>query len=192
MKNKIIAISLIITMCIVMTGCVSDKQYEDLEKRVSYLEKVVGVADQSSSSNTTNSSSTNSTSKDKNSDYLSAEAIELHYDFDPQSNGTYGKYYQLRMGKDKCTLTYYEPGQNNVYCDFSKETYNELLNMVCSQELEKFESSSDANGKIVYERQPYILGLYMDGSNGIVYFKNPKNIDQIIAKFESLRDSAKQ
>ena len=62
-----------------------------------------------------------------------------------------------------------------------------MLNLVCSQPLEKYESKTDANGKILYETVPCMLSLYLNGSDGSVYFKSPSNMDEIVAKFESMR-----
>jgi len=189
--SKYFVICLVLIICLTVTGCISDKKYDELEKRVSNLEKMVGVSNETIYSST---GADEEAIEDHKSEYLSARGIELLYEFDPETNSWTGQYYQLRLSEDKCTLTYHEKDnyKDDIYCDFSKETYDEFLNMICDQDLEEFESKVDSTGKIIYEQQQYILGLYLNGSHGTTYFKNPQNMDDIIKKFESLRDSAKQ
>lgn len=174
----------VLMLCLLMTGCVSNAKYEELETRVENLERIHGI--ENSDKDEKNESSNNAEVSDN--EYATAKSINLLYEFDPETNSWRGDYYQLRLEKDKCTLQYHsqEPFEE-TYTDYSVDKYYEVLNLVCSQPLEKYENKVDDNGKIIYETVPCMLGLYMNGSEGTIYFKTPANMDEIIAKFESMK-----
>lgn len=177
-----------------MCGCVSDSEYKKLEERVAYLESIHGI-----SINVTEDKE-KASAEDRyendevdNTEYMGAQAIVFAYGFDAQHESFAGDYYQLRLNEDDCTLTYYDVTVGSeLRCDFSIDVYDELLRMICNQPLEKYKSPIDENGKILYETVPHILGLYLDGSKGTVYFSDPSNINEIIAKFEELKVAASE
>ncbi len=194
------AICAVLAMCVLITGCVSDSQYAELEEKVGALEKEIEslseriAAQEQDSQMAAPEEMHEEADKNKNSEYMEACAILFGTDFDPKAQFAEGEQYRLYIDEDKCTLRYQT--SENYYaeiteCDFSKDVFYVLLNTICSQDLEKFENPIDSNGKVIYEIQPYAIGLDMGGRNEI-YFKNPANMDEIIEKFESLRDSALQ
>ena len=56
---------------------------------------------------------------------------------------------------------------------------------------EEYEEKYDSNGKIVYEDFPYMLFIRVKPI-GAYYLKTPSNMDEIVAKFESLKALAEE
>ena len=188
--RKIIVVA---TLCFLLCGCASTQKVDELEKRIEYLESLHGIDSDLASDDVSSELNHEPSLASINADYAKAEAIELLYDFDPETKNSNSKYYQLRIWGDKSSFTYYDDGPYNaIYCDFSLDTYYEFLNMICCQPLEKYEPKTDSNGKLLYENVPCIMGLFLNASDGAVYFKDPTNMDEIIARFEELKDSAIQ
>lgn len=142
---------------------------------------------------TSNTPTDSTDSNSDNSNYRKAKGINLLYEYDMLSKTWTGSYYQLRLWDDKCTLTYFnKDNSKTLYCDFSLDVYNEVIELICSHSLEKYEYPTDSNGKIIYETIPYILELFFGGYERPVLLKDPANMNEIIAKFESLKAAATQ
>ena len=167
--------------CVLMTGCVSDAKYEELESRVENLERIHGIENDSSNEEEGSNVEDNAVP-----DYCGVTSITLWYEFDTEQKGGRGDYYQLRLDDDKCTLIYHNRETfEDTYTDYSVDTYNEVLNLVCSQPLEEYKNKADANGKIIYETIPCMLSLYWPGESK--YYETPANMDEIKAKFEAMK-----
>ena len=181
---------IVLMACVMFCGCASEAKYEELERRVEYLESIHNLND------TASSKFDEGLIEDSASDnevYRKAQAIDLIYEYDAENGSCTGDYYQLRLWGEKSTFTYYgKDDKKNIYCDFSTDVYYELLDKICSQPLEKYRSKTDSTGKIIYETVPCILSLFLNSSDGSVYLENPENMEEIITMFEKLRDSAKQ
>ncbi len=191
--NHIVLIALITALGMTLTGCANDKKIEELEKRIEYLESLHQTDSTTSDVAQNYLIEQESIPETANAEYLKAEAIDLLYDYDTQKDTWTGEYYQLRIWGDKSTFTYYGEGSYDpIYCDFSLNTYYELLNMICVQQVEKYENQTDSNGKILYETVPRMLKLFLNASDGSVCIKEPENMDAIIARFKELKESAIQ
>ncbi len=175
----------LLVFSILLTGCVSDSDYRELEARVSYLESL------HSSETITEPVTGNEVSDSVESIYSEVKSISFDTEFNTEDSSTWGEVYQLTLKDDKCTLYYLDvKAGKDFLCDFSKEKFYDVLNVVTSCQLEEYESPVDDNGKIVYETVPHMLGLYINPDVGTVYYKDPVNINDIILEFEKLREAA--
>lgn len=114
--------------------------------------------------------------------------IYLGYQYTPRNSVFNDKYYHLNMATNKCVFDYRDSNKKEHQCDFSKDIFNDFLDLILSQDLEEYQYKTDLNGKIEYDVEPYILGLSFNGQ--VVYYENPSNMDEIIAKFEELVEAA--
>ena len=94
----------------------------------------------------------------------------------------------MNMATNKCVFDYRDSNKKVHQCDFSKDIFNDFLDLILSQDLEEYQYKTDLNGKIVYDVEPHILGLSFYGQ--VVYYEDPSNMDEIIAKFEDLVEAA--
>ena len=121
-------------------------------------------------------------------------AIDLYYDYDTGSKSIDGGYYQLRCFGSYCTFYYSGPGMGEeISCNFTMEIYEEMLDLVLSSNPKPYAIRSDENGKITYEVLPSALRLYWGGGKGQqMLCETPENMDEIIARFEELKEAAKE
>lgn len=180
MINKNIGIVIIILLCI------------SLLLNVIVLSKVnsmIGKKQDANSSlfdpDTTTAESTDDTTVDP----TLVTDIYLGYEFSPKTGGWEGKVYHLQKADDKCVFIYTNPklktSEEQVQqCDYSQDVYNDFLDLICNQKLEKYQYETDSDGKIVYDNEPYNLALFYKGQ--LLFYKNPSNMDNIVSKFEKL------
>lgn len=123
-------------------------------------------------------------------------SIDIMYDYDMQSNSWTGDYYELKNRGDHCQFIYHNHNHNTfegIYCDFSIDIYNEIVDLVLSNTIEEYTLTADEHGKIIYDTVPYIMKLYWSGSDGRqILCKDPKNVTEIISKFEELKQYAQE
>lgn len=115
--------------------------------------------------------------------------IYLGYEFSPKTGGWEGKVYHLQKADNKCVFIYTNPklksSEEQVQqCDYSLDVYNDFLDLICDQKLEKYQYETDSDGKIVYDNEPYNLGLFYMGQ--LFFYKNPSNMNDIVSQFEKL------
>lgn len=123
-------------------------------------------------------------------------SIALFYDVNTKEH-SFRDMYQLNKpnsnNPDICYYTYtqstpFESGQ----CDFSPEIFDELIDLLDQNELHKYTDPIDGNGKIIYQTVPRIIGLLNGSGTGYVYIEDPENIEEIVAFFERLTQSARE
>ena len=184
--KKYLIITITLAMIISLCSCSSDSsRIDELEKRVEVLENAVGISESNGDINTANNEEVNNTDNEK---YRQANTIMLIKDFNNKEETYEGSYYYLYLNGDRCHFSYQDADYTMLACDFSKETYDEVMNMLCSEKLEEYESKTDENGKITDEIIPQILGVNVGAKN--IYFKEPSNMSEIVAKFESFKEQA--
>lgn len=180
--KKYLIITITLAMIISLCSCSSDSsRIDELEKRVEVLENAVGISESNGDINTANNDELSNTD---NEEYRKAKTIMLIKDFNNEEETYEGGYYQLQLIDDRCNFYYSGADFTSASCDFSKEKFDEVLNMICSQKLEKHESRTDENGKITDEIIPIMLKIDSD------FIEAPANIDEIVATFESFKDQA--
>lgn len=118
--------------------------------------------------------------------------IDLRFDYNTEERNWSGGGYQLRKFSDHCELYYYTANADeDLTCNFTVETYEKVLDLVLASDPQKYQQRSDENGKITYEIIPCALYLYWEGdTRGHMLCETPANIDEIIAKFEELKQAA--
>lgn len=187
MKKNIIVLAIIVS-CFSISGCVSNAEYHELEERVAYLESLHNIEGENDISTET---ITPNSSEDLNEYLKGATGIMLCYEYNTKENGWNGDYYQIVLREDKSSFAYVER-ESSEYgnCDFSRETFEDVLGLITNQKLEKYENEIDEKGMIVYKTLPRVLGVYVDGKEGYVLLKDPDNINEIVKKFEELENHA--
>ena len=183
-KLLVIAISLI--MILSLSGCSSDSRIDELEQRVEVLESIVGINE--NPDNTTVNDNSTANGDTNQIIYNEIKEIYLYCDFDTEYH-TSKTLYELRKDTDKCNFVYtYESG-DIVSCSFSLDVYDEVVSLITASGIEEYEEKYDSNGKLTYEHLPYMLYILADTSS-FYYLKTPSNIDDIVEKFESLKELA--
>ncbi len=88
MKRKILAALILLSLCMPVSGCVSDKEYENLEKRVTYLENLSGASNSVSVDNSETGPTDNDNSDANNTEptaEVSSQEPEFYYYVDELS-----------------------------------------------------------------------------------------------------------
>lgn len=181
-KLLVIAISLI--MLVSLCSCSSDSRIDELEKRVEVLENAVGINENNDDSTIIDDSTINDTNY---IDYKDTRRIDLVHNIDAY---TFTRY-EITKNEDKCIISYSDENGDITSGTFSLEVYDELLDLIASQGIEEYENTFDKNGKLVEDNQPYRIYLQV-GQSDSYYLKMPSNIDEIVAKFESLKELAEE
>lgn len=182
--KKYLIITITLAMIISLCSCSSDSsRIDELEKRVEVLESIVGV----SGNDIENNSDINADYNEniENDIYRNTREIGIFYDFNTKDETNAGKYSVLRLDEKEgvCHFTYY--GESDaLVSDYSIDVYNEILDMICSQNLELLQKKTDANGKIIDDVRPYVLRL--DNN----YFEEPANMNEILSKFDNFKESS--
>ena len=175
MKKLLVIIITLITI-ISLCACSSNNKTEVVENNEEIIENNEEVVE-------------NEVISEENALYRDAKGIFLREKFNPQDETWEGASYDLRLNDDKCTFTYTDFNVSDQRtCDFTVDVYEEFLNMICSQNPEEYENKTDENGKIIYEIEPHIIGVY--SNNKSYYLKDTSNISEIIEKFESFKELA--
>ena len=180
MRNRIVIITVLV-ISLLLSSCSSDSRIDELEQRVEVLENAVGITENNGEEENATAEGSTSVLSEEN---RKSKSITLIKDFNNKEETCDGGFCQLYLHDDRCTLLSNGPDNIELTCDFSTDVYEEVLDMICSQNLEAYESITDENGKIVDETVPYVLSL----NSG--YVKAPSNIDEIVSRFESLKEQA--
>ncbi len=189
MKSKICLLIGLMISCVALSGCVSDSQYDELEKRVSYLESLQNIEEEKTTVQNETLDEKENTSL--NSYFKDATGIALFYEYDTKEDGWHGDYYLIVLRDNKCVFNCLDKKKmETVSCDYSEDIFYEVLDSITSQKIEKYENEIDEKGMIVYETVPRILGVYVDGKEGYVLINDPDNINDIVKKFEDLKNHA--
>ncbi|SDB07001.1 hypothetical protein SAMN02910298_00215 [Pseudobutyrivibrio sp. YE44] len=136
-----------------------------------------------------------STDIDKKSadfDYNNITTICLYKDFDGERRiGEHNYTFELRENRNKAEFHYQGSEDDYDYHagDFSMSAFEGLLAKVTEEELSIYEPQSDANGKLIYTTEDYVISLRHPGDNEPTYFSAPSNIDEIVSIFDGMKDS---
>ena len=180
----VITLAMIISLC----SCSSDSsRIDELEKRVEVLENAVGISGNEIENN--EDVNANNTDNTKNEEYREAKAIHLYCQFNTKDETWEGPYYELRLNDKEgtCTFNYHDENGEVLTSDYSEDVYKEVLDMICSQDLVEYQKKTDSSGKILDDVKPYMLGIHRAR---FIYFEEPSNMSEIVAKFESFKDQA--
>ena len=129
-----------------------------------------------------------------NEQFMSATSIGLYENIDIYTTAITGSYYTLNCYGDNKTCNFScregDDESESLYCQFSKDVFDHVLNTICSTELKELPLPTDENGKLVetWVHDCIVLGC---GSE-TYYFDEIDNKDEIIKCFTDLRDSAKE
>lgn len=178
MKNKVNPIIVIFVVFIIWGLYYAFTHFEQNNENNSVTEEVI---------NTSYSQSYNV----QYEEFLSHErsGINLDYQYNPKDDSFTGGYYQLQALGDKCQFIY-RHDEEEIYCDFTIEKFEELKSLLLSVELKPYETPSDENGKLIYEIVPRMVIIY-DPIKGKSYaISPPSNIDEIEDYFENMKAAA--
>ena len=188
MVKKVVVISAV--LCMLLCGCTSNQKIDELERRIEVLENAVGINQNIDDSTITDDSSSNADNKTSSIDYEEMREIDLFCDLDTEYYSS-ATHYEVVKNSDKCIFTYFYENGDIASTAFSLDVYNELVDLIEAGNIEEYEEKYDSNGQIVYEKIPYMVFIRVDKS-GSYYLKTPSNIDEIVAKFESLKELAEK
>lgn len=184
--KKILVITISLIMIMSLSSCSSNKRIDELEKRVEVLENIVGISGDNTEINTDEEEGYIDNSK-----YSDVNGICLIYDFHIDEESWEGEFYQLYYKDDKCKFTYQNQNTGEeLYSDYTGDVFNEVLDMIISQNPQEYQSKTDENGKIIYETIPCVIKLYRAGNPNNYYFTDLPNQNEIIEKFEGFKDNA--
>ena len=118
-----------------------------------------------------------------------AKGISIRNDFNPQEESWQGASYELHLYDDKCTFNYYDFNTGEeLTSDYTVDVFEEVIDMICADNPEEYENKADENGKIIYETVPHMLDIFTHSKHH--YLKEPSNMNEILEKFESFKESA--
>lgn len=112
-------------------------------------------------------------------------------------------YYHLDNGQDTsttCSFSYYGLNYETDITDqaaniaFSKDKYNEIVNLILSNPITPYTYPTDEAGKVLYTTEDYVMVLGIEGmDDGLFHsipINLPTNFDEILNQFNIMKDSA--
>lgn len=109
---------------------------------------------------------------------------------EPASYSEYPYGYQVSIQSNGCSFTAYTNGGNTVIKQgtYSQETWNELINLFSKYPFEEKTYNYADNGEMIYDETNGFMVLYDGDNRGWQHYNDPKNLDEIRAKFEDMAE----